>query len=313
MCGYKPLPANYNSWLAPLHAERLKRLGEKLLVLKLKMKKRPMIIGLHLFADDVDGLRHWVELLYQIAAPHSYGEKITFFVDDLWAAYAFDLNGFSLWRGHTSFSIQSPPLIFGISAAGKVHFLGSAKGPKTPCLENLQAFCDQLLTESIEQELGFEDWLPVPDVDLSNFNELIYGEQADLVICFYNSQELDMDETREFLDDLCRLAAKLQNEQVKIFKMNVHKSLPPKKFPIKSFPSMFLLPRHRKQSPIRCHYPRQRIESMLKAVAQHSSEELNFYDRHTLRKLHVDLLVHIRNYLKEENYELVKRYIFSSE
>ncbi|XP_030565237.1 uncharacterized protein LOC115765716 [Drosophila novamexicana] len=215
-----------------------------------------MVIALHLFADDLDGLKHWLDMIYEVAVPDSFGKQIEFLVDDIWAAYVFDLfNKYPFRRDDSSFSTQSPPLILGVSAAGEGHFFGSAHGPSTPSLESLRVFCTQLLTDSLVQQFRFEDKRRVPDIELANFNDLIYGaQQADIVLGFNSSHKLGTAKTEHFLDNLERLAARMEQEQVNIFKMNIHTNKVPKKFNFEDTPAMFLLPRYDKHNPIRCYH-----------------------------------------------------------
>ncbi|XP_064554509.1 uncharacterized protein LOC135439678 [Drosophila montana] len=307
---YNRPPPNYNSWLSPRHAERLKRLGKKKLTFTLRLEKRPMVIALHMFADDLDGLKHWLDMIYEVAALDSFGKQIEFLVDDIWAAYVFDLfNKYPFRRDDSSFSTQSPPLIFGVSAAGEVHFFGSAHGPSTPSLESLHVFCTQLLADSLVQQFRFEDKRRVPDMELANFNDLIYGEQqADILLGFYSSYKLGTAETENFLDNLARLAARMQQEQVNIFKMNIDTNKVPKKFNFETTPALFLLPRYDKHNPIRCYHTSLGIGKMLLHVAEHAGEELNFYDRRAIRRLHADLLKKMKNYFNEESMKLYRYY-----
>ncbi|KAH8414025.1 hypothetical protein KR222_002604, partial [Zaprionus bogoriensis] len=223
ICGYRPAPKNFNNWLSPLHKGRLRRFEER----ELKGGKQPKIIMVHLFADDAERCAPWLEMIYKLAAPDLYGQKIDFFVDDLWAAYVFQWDGFSIHRGDNSFSIESPPLIYGINADREVYFFGNAEGPKTPSLQAIAGFCKELLAGTLVLPAGFEDRLPVQDVDLSSFNDLIYGDEyRDILICFYSGQK----QTEDILVKLAQLAAQLQQEQIIIYKMNVATSRPPKNF-----------------------------------------------------------------------------------
>ncbi|XP_017844683.1 uncharacterized protein LOC108601294 [Drosophila busckii] len=216
ICGYRPAPENYNNWLTALHAERLKRLGQRNSAKSLGSQQRPMIIVLHLFADDIEGLQHWLDIIYELAAPTAYGECIDFVVDDLWGAYVFQLDGFSICRGDSSFDITSPPLIYGVSTAGEVHFFGNAAGPRIPSVESLGEFCGQLWQQKLVQEFGLESRLQVQPIHLADFNKYIYDEeQGDVLLCLYGSHT-----THKFLQDLEILAAKLQHEQIKLYKMD---------------------------------------------------------------------------------------------
>lgn len=97
-----------------------------------------MLIALHLFADDADRLKHWLDMIYEVAAPELFGKQMEFFVDDIWASYIFNLNTWGIKRCDSSFSTQSAPLIFGVTASGVVHFFGRAQGPQKPSLRKLQ-------------------------------------------------------------------------------------------------------------------------------------------------------------------------------
>lgn len=290
-------PQNYRTWMKAQHAERFKRLedGEKLW--KLNEQHRPILIVLHLFANESEDLSQWLDMIYDIAAPDSFGTKIEFFVDDLFAAHIFQWDGY--FYRNTMYSMQAPPLIYGISATGKVHFFGDAIGPNTPCQKSLGAFCNQLLDESLVSPFKFEDKVPVPEIDLENFSGLVYGQEEDVVICFYNSQNQGTPETDNYLSVLEKLAAKMQQEHIKIFKMNVHGGrYPNKKFEIQSTPTMFILSQAQPSSPVRCLDTCNNLLAMIKFVAQHASEELLFYDRRGDPKTHSDLLAHIHNSFK---------------
>ncbi|XP_060649066.1 uncharacterized protein LOC132786534 [Drosophila nasuta] len=292
ICGYNPKPENYFNWLSPLHAERLNRIT--LRSLQKEKRTQPLLLMLHLFADDLDGLKTWLDIFYDVAG--TYDNKIRFYVDDLWAAYVFQWNDFSIRRGDSSFTLKSPPLIYGVSATGEVHFFGNAAGPTLPSLQKLKVFCSQLLTESLGKSLTIEETVKVADVELSTFNDLIYGEdQNDIIVCFYSS----VSESSEVLNDLERLAAKLQHEKISIYKKSIQFENPPKRFNVKTSPTLFLLPRDHKHNPIRCYDLLRGVSNLLKFVALHSTEELNFYDRHGIRKVHVELLKQIRNNFKE--------------
>lgn len=292
ICGFRPAPPNFKNWMSPLYEKRFKRLEER----PLKLEKLPKLIVLHLFCDDLQRLKPWLDIIYELAAPESYGNKIRFFVDDLWSAYVFQWDGFSIHRGDNSFNLQSPPLIYGVNDAGEVHFFGTAKGPTPPNLESLDRFCSHLLAGSLAPSLGFQERMRVPDVDLTNFNDLIYGSQnSDVVIGFYRSPE--QTETSNFLLCLEKFAAQIQHEDLSIYKMNITRSNPPKKFNIQSNNALFFLPQDNKHNPIRCYDP----NTILKFVAQHSTEELFFFDRNAVRKVHAELLKQMQNFYNKEN------------
>lgn len=292
ICGYRPQPPHFKSWMSPLYEKRFKRLEER----QLKLEKLPKLIVLHLFCDDLERLKPWLDIIYELAAPDSYGSKIKFFVDDLWSAYVFQWDGFSIHRGDNSFNLQSPPLIYGVNYAGEVHFFGNAKGPMEPNVESLDRFCSHLLGGPLVPPLGLQERMCVPDVNLSNFNDLIYGNQnRDIVIGFYRSPE--QTETSNFLLCFEKFAAQIQQEDLSIYKMNITRSDPPKKFNIHSNNTLFLLPQDNKHNPLRCYDP----NTILKFVAQHSTEELFFFDRHAVRKVHAELLKQMQNFYKKEN------------
>lgn len=279
------------------YAERFKRLEDGEMLWKLNEQQRPILIVLHLFANESEVLSQWLDMIYAIAAPDSFGTKIEFFVDDFFAGHIFQWDGY--FCRNAIYSMQSPPLIYGISASGKVHFFGDAKGPNTPCQKSLGTFCNQLLDESLVFPFEFTDKVPVPEIELENFTGLVYGQEEDVVICFYNSQNLGMPETDDYLSVLEKLAAKMQQEHIKIFKMDVQGGrYPTKKFQIQSTPTMFILSQAQPASPVRCLETCNNIFAMIKFVAQHSSEELLFYDRRGDPKTHSDLLAHIHNSFK---------------
>lgn len=293
-CDHNVVPLNYRTWMKAQHAERFKRLEDGERLWKLNEQHRPILIVLHLFANESEGLSQWLDMIYDVAAPDCFGTKIEFFVDDLWAAHIFQWDGY--FDRNAIYSMQSPPLIYGISATGKVHFFGDAIGPNTPCQKSLGTFCNQLLDESLVSLFRFEDKVSVPEIDLENFSGLVYGQEEDVVICFYNSQNQGMPETDDFLRVLEKLAAKMQQERIKIFKMNVRGGrYPTKKFDIQSTPTMFMLSQAHPSSPVRCFDTCKNIFAMIKFVAQHASEELLFYDRRGDAKVHSDLLAHIHN------------------
>lgn len=296
-CDHNVEPLNYRTWMKAHYAERFKRLEDGEMLWKLNEQQRPILIVLHLFANESEEMGQWLDMIYDIAAPDSFGTKIEFFVDDLFAGHIFQWDGY--FYRNTIYSMKSPPLIYGISATGKVHFFGDAKGPNTPCQKSLGTFCNQLLDESLVSPFKFEDKVPVPEINLENFSGLVYGQEEDVVICFYNSQNLGMPETDDYLSVLEKLAAKMQQEHIKIFKMNVHGGrYPSKKFEIQSTPTMFILSQAQPSTPVRCLGTCNNIFAMIKFVAQHSSEELLFYDRRGDPKTHSDLLAHIHNSFK---------------
>lgn len=279
------------------YAERFKRLEDGEMLWKLNEQHRPILIVLHLFANESEDLSPWLDMIYNIAAPDSFGSKIEFFVDDFFAGHIFQWDGY--FYRNAIYSMQSPPLIYGISASGKVHFFGDAKGPNTPCQKSLGTFCNQLLDESLVSPFKFEDKVTVPEINLENFSGLVYGQEEDVVICFYNSQNLGMPETDDYLSVLEKLAAKMQQEHIKIFKMDVQGGrYPTKKFQIQSTPTMFILSQAQPSTPVRCLGTCNNIFAMIKFVAQHSSEELLFYDRRGDPKTYSDLLAHIHNSFK---------------
>lgn len=287
-------PLNYRKWMTPQQAERFRRLGDGETLWKLNEQNHPILIVLHLFANDSTELTKWLDIIYEIAAPDSFGSKIEFFVDDLWAGHIFQWDNYEF--RNAIFSMQSAPLIYGVSATGKVHFFGNTIGPHTPSPKTLGTFCNQLLADSLVSPYRFDDKVPVPEIDLENFNDHVYGQDKDVVICFYNSQNQGMPETDDFLRVLEKLAAKMQQERIKIFKMNVSGGhYPIKKFDIQSTPTMFILPQDRPSSPVRFLDNCKGIFAVIKFVAQHASEELLFYDRRGDPKVHFDLLSHIHN------------------
>ncbi|XP_062126762.1 uncharacterized protein LOC133839332 [Drosophila sulfurigaster albostrigata] len=299
-CDYNVMPLNYNTWMSPQYSERFQRVDDGETTLGITRDKRPMLIVLHLFAENVSYLQHWLDMVYKLSAKELYGEKIAFFVDDLWSTHVFGWDGY-VCRSE-NYPMESPPLIYGKDAAGKVHFFGSNKEPKTPSLESLGEFCKQFLEGSLIAPVEYKEKIPVPDIDLVNFNEIVYGQdEMDILICLYSSQKLGTPDTDKFLRDLESLAGKLQQEQVQIWKMNVQNESPPKKFQIESTPAVFMLPRTQKHKPIRCFDTSRGIYTLIKFVAEHSSEELLYYDRRGFPKVHGHLLQHITYSFNEIN------------
>ncbi|KAH8358842.1 hypothetical protein KR093_002791, partial [Drosophila rubida] len=228
-CDLNVRPLNYKTWMSPEQAERFNRLENDEIGMTLALEKRPILIVFHLFADNVTHLQRWLDMIYQLAAKELYGNQIAFFVDDLWATHMFGWDGF-VCRAE-NYPMESPPLIYGKDAAGRVHFFGNDKGPDTPCLESLGQFCKQLLENSLPAPMEYKDKIQVPDIHLKNFNEILYGqEELDIVVCFYSSHKMRTPETAKFLTDLEKLAAKLQQENIQFWKMNVQNESPPKKF-----------------------------------------------------------------------------------
>lgn len=89
------------------------------------------------------------------------------------------------------------------------------------------------MDESLVSPFRFEDKVSVPEIDLGNFSGLVYGQEEDIVICFYNSQHQGMSETDDFLSVLEKLAAKMQQERIKIFNIDIYltyvvSDIPPK-------------------------------------------------------------------------------------
>lgn len=165
----------------------------------------------------------------------------------------------------------------------------------------------QILSESLVQHLKLEDKCQVPEVDLTSFNELMYGEyDADIIICFYTTLQRETGVGNIFIEDIQGLAAKLNHEKVKIFKMNLETNRAPKNFNIEKLSTMFILPRAQKFNPICCYDISHGIDTMLRYSAPHFTEDLYFYYRNGRRKLHAELLWRIDHYFKEENIYLLQ-------
>ncbi|XP_017039683.1 uncharacterized protein LOC108087026 [Drosophila ficusphila] len=293
-CGYNPPPPNFKTFFPDEYKDRLQRLPNfGKMRRSWEVHKRPTLIMLHVFADDFGALRKWMHMAYQLAAPEDLGQHMDFYADDLWQSYIFNEEDFTFFRSDEGCTVESAPLIYAVNAKGKVFFFGDFSGPKSPDLESLRDFCEQLIKGKLEEPKTRET--KVEDINLANWNEIIYSSDEDIALCFYNSLQNGTDINKNLMTNLERLADKLKQESVHLYKMDLNGVDAPKKFAVESTPAFFVLQGAQKYNPLRCKYELGTL-TMLRFVAENTTEELNYYNRRGHRKLHAELLVHIKDY-----------------
>ncbi|EDV48794.1 uncharacterized protein LOC6552487 [Drosophila erecta] len=293
-CGYNPPPPNFKTFFPEKYKDRLQRLPNfGKLRSSWEIHKRPTLIVLHVFADDIGALEKWIDMVYQLASPAFLGGEMDFYVDDLWQSFIFNEDDFSFLRSDGGCTVDSYPLIYAASSTGAVFFFGDFTGPHLPDPENLRDFCDQVI-KGIAKEPTSRD-PKVENISLDRWNDLIYASDNDIALCFYNSLQNGAEVNSSLMANLDRLGEKLKQESVLLYKMDIHGTSVPKKFLVESPPAFFFLPGTQKHNPQRCKY-QLNTWSMLRFVAENSSEELSYYNRLGNVRLHADLLKHIKDY-----------------
>ncbi|XP_016950737.1 uncharacterized protein LOC108024990 [Drosophila biarmipes] len=293
-CGYNPPPPNFKDFLPEKYKDRLQRLPNFGQMRKSwETHKRPTLVMLHVFADDFGALEKWVELAYRLAAPEALGGKMDFYVDDMWQSYIFNEDDFSFFRDDDGYNVESLPLVYGVGAAGEVFFFGDFAGPKLPDLEGLRDFCEQVIQGNVKQATTKDPKVEV--INLANWNELVYASEGDIAICFYDSRQNGSEVNESLMINLDRLGDRLKQESVRLYKMDTHGVSVPKKFNVESTPAFFVLRETQKHTPVRCKYELG-TWTMLRFVAENSSEELNYYNRRGHLRLHANLLTHMRDF-----------------
>ncbi|KAH8306315.1 hypothetical protein KR018_007378, partial [Drosophila ironensis] len=227
--GYNPPPPNFDTYFPAKLEDRIKRLPKYGKFRRdWEAHKRPLLIMLHIFADDIGALEKWMDMAYQLAAPDALGQQMDFYVDDLWASYIFDENEFTFFRGDQGFSVDQPPLIYGVSATGEVFFYGGIAGKDSPNPESLREFCRQVLLGNVE-EPHCPDF-KIEELGWDTLNEKIYGTEEDVVVCFYNSQQNGTEVNTKLLENLKHLGQHLRQERVRVLKMDLRGGSAPKKY-----------------------------------------------------------------------------------
>ncbi|KAH8353882.1 hypothetical protein KR084_011585, partial [Drosophila pseudotakahashii] len=228
-CGYNPPPPNFNTFFPEKYKDRLQRLPNfGKLRQTWEIHKRPTLVMLHVFADDFGALEKYVEIAYQLAAPEVLSGEMDFYVDDMWQSYIFNEEDFSFFRDDDGFSVDSLPLIYAIGTTGEVFFFGEFDGPKVADLESLRDFCEQVIGGTVKEPTAKEP--KVEDINLDNWNELLYASDDDIAICFYNSLQNGTEVNQSLMINLDRLADRLKQESVRLYKMDIHGVSVPKKF-----------------------------------------------------------------------------------
>ncbi|KAH8382145.1 hypothetical protein KR009_002065, partial [Drosophila setifemur] len=209
--------------------DRVKRLPKLSKMLReWETQNRPRLIMLHLFGDNLKNLEKWMEMAYQLAAPESLGQQMDFYLDDVWAAYIFNPDDFNFFRGDESCSADAVPLIYGISASRDVYFFGDLAGPQKVNLETLGEFCKAVINGNMKEPIFGNSQFE--EIDLTNWNELIYTKDEDIAVCFYNSQQNGTELNDCLMTNLERVGNHLRQEPVRLYKMNLRGSPAPKKF-----------------------------------------------------------------------------------
>ncbi|KAH8289058.1 hypothetical protein KR054_008098, partial [Drosophila jambulina] len=227
-CGYNPPPPNFKTFFSEKYVDRLKRLpGFGKMRKSWESHKRPTLIVLHVFADDSKALEKWIKMAYQLADPDNLGQLMDFYVDDVWAAYIFNEQDFTFFRGDEGCSVDAPPLIYGVTASGEVLFFGDPR-PKTPNLENLKGFCKQVIEGKVVETNHQKS--QVEHIDLAHWNELIYATDEDVAVLFYNSQHNGTEANDTIMQRLTRLGDCLKQETVRLYQMDLRGASAPKKF-----------------------------------------------------------------------------------
>ncbi|KAH8247917.1 hypothetical protein KR038_011989, partial [Drosophila bunnanda] len=227
-CGYNPPPPNFKTFLPEKYEVRLKRLPSfGKMRTSWESQKRPTLIVLHVFADDCGALEKWLKMAYQLADPNDLGQLMDFYVDDVWAGYIFNEVEFSFFRGDIGCSMDEPPLIYGVTASGEVFLFGDPL-PKTPNLESLKGFCRQVIEGKVEEPSCRKS--QVEHIDLAHWNELIYASDEDIALFFYNSLQSGTETNDTLMQSLNRLGESLNQEAVRLYKMDLRGGGAPKKF-----------------------------------------------------------------------------------
>ncbi|EDX12650.1 uncharacterized protein LOC6727786 [Drosophila simulans] len=293
-CGYNPPPPNFKTFFPEKYKDRLQRLPNfGKLRSSWEIHRRPTVVVLHVFADDIGALEKWIDMVYRLAAPGLLGGEMDFFVDDVWQSFIFNEDDFSFSRSDEGCTVDSFPLIYAANSTGKVFFFGDFTGPKLPDLESLRDFCDQVIKGIAEEPTARDP--TVENLSLDSWNELMYACDNDIALCFYNSLQNGAEVNRSLMANLDWLADKLKQESVLLYKMDINGASIPKKFLVESPPAFFFLKGNQKHNPLRCKYKLD-MWTMLRFIAENSSEELCYYNRRGNRRLHADLLIHIRDY-----------------
>ncbi|KAH8369002.1 hypothetical protein KR200_007035, partial [Drosophila serrata] len=226
--GYNPPPPNFKTFFSEKYGGRLKRLPNFGKMRKSwESQKRPTLIVLHVFGDDCGALEKWMEMAYQLADPDDLGQQMDFYVDDVWAAYIFNEEDFTFFRGDIGCSVDEPPLIYGVTASAEVSFFGDP-GRETPNLESLREFCRQVIEGKDEEPSNRNT--QVEHIDLAHWNELIYASDEDIAVFFYNSLHNGTKANDTILQSLSKLGDCLKQEAVRLYKMDLRGESAPKKF-----------------------------------------------------------------------------------
>lgn len=183
---------------------------------------------------------------------------------------------------------------------GDVHFFGGFDGPKTPSSVTLGDFCRGLIKGDLSLENPSSCDSIITEIDLTNWNEMIYSVDEDIAVCFYNSQQNGATVNDSLMQNLERLGSHLKQESVRLYKFDLQGGSAPKKFTIESVPALFFLLRLQKTNPIKCKYELGQW-SMLRFVAENASKELNYYNRLGHRRLHAELLAHMTEFFRTNN------------
>uniref|UniRef100_A0A914V9R8 Protein disulfide-isomerase n=1 Tax=Plectus sambesii TaxID=2011161 RepID=A0A914V9R8_9BILA len=163
---------------------------------------------------------------------------------------------------------------------------GVGKFPMTAdfSIENLKKFVEDLLAEKLEAYMKSE---PIPEeqgnvkvVVGRNYKELIEDADKDVLIEFYAPWCGHCKKLTPIYEEL---GDKLEDEDVIIAKMDATANDVPPKFEVKGFPTIFWVPKDKKNSPVAYQGARE-VDDFVKFIAKESTDGLKGFARDGKKK-----------------------------
>jgi len=237
--------------------------------------ERPLVVAYYNvdYVKDIKGTNYWRNRILKVA--QDYKRKVNFAVSNK-EDFSHELEEYGLAERKGS----DKPLIAAQGAQGEKFPMTEEFSP-----ENLKKFVDDLLAGKLEPYLKSEslpehnDVMPVKTVVAKNFKEII-NQDKDVLVEFYAPWCGHCKKLAPIWDEL---GEKLQDEDVVIAKMDATANDVPPTFSVTGFPTIFWIPKGRKDSPIRYNGGRE-LDDFIKYIAKESTNELDGWSRDGKKK-----------------------------
>lgn len=230
--------------------------------------KNPLVVAYYGvdYAKNPKGTNYWRNRILKVAK--EFAGKLNFAVsskDDFQHElneYGYDYTG-------------DKPVILARGAKGEKYILKDEFS-----VESLQKFATDLLAGNLEPYIKSE---PVPEKNdapvkvavAKNFDDVVINNDKDTLIEFYAPWCGHCKKLTPIYDEV---AEKLKDEEVALVKLDATANDVPPTFDVRGFPTLYWLPKDKKDSPVRYEGGRE-VNDFIEYIAKHATNELKGFNR----------------------------------